>query len=162
MATQAQVDSALKSWQDAMNNEQTAKATYLDFRQKALDCSAERDKYSLGWRKNQACHIDTRSMLYDSWDLWFKKYKQLVEVTKGKKAAYESIKAEWDEQVAQQSQQTQEQIELNLSDPDIQIAEKEKEAKESEAKAKNKRYLIIGGVIIVVVIGSIIIWKVVK
>lgn len=166
MATQAQVDSALKIWQDAASKEQTLKATYSTFRQQYLSCKAKRDEKSTGWGKNKACHIDLLNTYLKGWDTQYKAYQIAVGVTKDKKANYDRVKAEWDEQVAQQQAVTEQQIELQMADPDIQIAQAEKEEAiaiaDKEQKAKNQRFIIIGVVAVIVIVGSVIIIKVFK
>lgn len=159
MATQAQVDAALKVWQDAMNVEQTAKTNYYNFKNSAETCQAERDKYSLGWKKNQACDIDLLNQYYDGWSLWKDKYELAVQFTKDKKAIYDKVKAEWDSQIDQQNQQTQQQIALNQSAPEIQVEKEKAAAAQAESKSKNQRYIIIGVVAVIVIIGGIIVWR---
>lgn len=44
--------------------------TRNSYRQKALDCDAARAQFTLGWKKNNACHIDDRGLYYKNWGVY--------------------------------------------------------------------------------------------
>lgn len=155
---QATLDEALKAYNDALNKEQTAYQTYMSYRTQALDCKAKRDQYDLGWKKNQACHIDTLSSLNSLWGQWEAKYSEAVKVTVAAKAAYEKIKAE----VYSASEQAL------ATDPNVQITqqtlasqekiEQQKIASDAEqSKAKQKTIIyVVGGILLISLIAFLI------
>lgn len=147
---QATLDEALKAYNDALNKEQTAYQTYMSYRTQALDCKAKRDQYDLGWKKNNACHIDTLSELNTKWAEWETKYAEALKISAAAKVAYEKVKTE----VYSASQQAL------ATDPNLQITqqtlaaqekiEQQKIASETEKSKANQKTImyVVGGILL--------------
>lgn len=148
MATQSQLDAALKAYQDAVNAVQTAESNRQRYRKLALDCQAARDEHWFGPSKNKACDINDLNSYYNQWEYWENEVSLRTSNKNAKKSSYDEIKEEWESQV-------ESQIELQESDPETQQARIEKE-KESD---KNQRMIIISVVIILGLAITIVLWR---
>lgn len=63
----AQINAAQAAVLQATNAYNAAVQVAADAGNKANECKAKRDAESLGWKKNNACHIDTLGQLVAAW-----------------------------------------------------------------------------------------------
>lgn len=133
-----------------------------DARAAAQNCQNARDQYSLGWKKNNACHIDTLSSLNNAW----RQAEQLVatrrEAMNQAAAKVENIQKQIDAGIAQDVATLQTDPKFNLQSQQIAAnaaatthAAAIKAANEKAlAEAKQKRNFVIA--IVALVLATII------
>jgi hypothetical protein len=159
MATQGQVDAALISYQEALNQQSKYKTLYIKAKNALDECQAARDAKSGGYFKNQACPISSLEYYNDSWKRNVDEMNIWISTAADRKYLYDSLKEEWDSQ-----QQTI--IDVNASDPETAQAQEETEQAQIAAdtektlsKDKTKKALIIGGVVLASVVLIVLLWK---
>lgn len=158
-AQQNQLDTALANYNFFLNKEQSALLDLNKWKTLATNCQKARDAFSLGWKKNNACHIDILSLYNKNWNAAEVTYAAAKIATANQKTIYEAVKAEV-YATSNQELATNPDIVLNTQNIEAaQAIEQQKIEDSKAARSTNQKTIlyVVGGLIVTAVLVVIVV-----